>query len=102
MHAEGAALASVAIALALDHGRLAAFRVALTGTHSRPFALDGTDDLTGKPVSGTMPLQIERLVHRQVQPMRTTIVSAQYWRPAAAGLACKLFRQLVTEPDNVS
>jgi 4-hydroxybenzoyl-CoA reductase subunit beta len=94
-------LAGVAVALTLDDGRLTALRVALTGTNSRPFALDGTDDLVGKPVSEDTLLQIERLVHKQTQPMRTTMVSAQYRRLAAAGLARKLFKQLVTEPDGV-
>jgi xanthine dehydrogenase iron-sulfur cluster and FAD-binding subunit A len=102
MHAEVAALAGVAVALTLDDGRLSAFRAALTGTNSRPFAPDGTDDLIGKPLSEPMTLQIKRPVYKQVQPMRPTIVSAKYRRLAATGLACRLFRQLVTEPDGTS
>lgn len=95
-------LAGVAVALTVDGGRLTALRVALTGTNSRPFALDGTENFIGKPISDDMLTQIERLVQKQAQPMRTTIVSAQYRRLAAAGLARKLVRQLATEPDGAS
>jgi 4-hydroxybenzoyl-CoA reductase subunit beta len=101
MYAEGAALAGVAVALTLDDGGLTALRLALTGTNSRPFALDGTDDLVDKPVSEDTLPQIERLVQKQAQPMRTRIVSAQYRRLAAAGLARKLSRQIVSGPDSV-
>ena len=40
-------LAGVAAQVAMNHGRLGALRVALTGTNARPFLLDGTDALIG-------------------------------------------------------
>lgn len=95
-------LAGVAVALVLEDGRLTTLRVALTGTNSRPFVLDGTGDVISKPVDEDTLLRIERLIHKQAQPMRTTIVSAQYRRLAAAGLARKLCKQLVTGTDGAS
>jgi 4-hydroxybenzoyl-CoA reductase subunit beta len=87
-------LAGVAVALRLAEGRLQDLRVGLTGTNSRPLLLDGTDALIGKPVDDETLTRLDRLVQKQVQPMRTTLVSAQYRRLAAAGLACKLVKQL--------
>ena len=43
-------LAGVACALSVRDGELAALRVALTGTNSRPFVLAGTDALLGRAV----------------------------------------------------
>jgi 4-hydroxybenzoyl-CoA reductase subunit beta len=40
---------------------------------------------------------IDRLVQKQVQPMRTTIVSAHYRRLAAAALARRLVSSLVAK-----
>jgi 4-hydroxybenzoyl-CoA reductase subunit beta len=94
-------LAGVAVALAMKNGKLDQLRVALTGTNSRPFILEDTDSLLDQPVDEAMLRQIGRLVQKQVQPMRTTIASAQYRRLAAAGLASKLVRQLSSESDRV-
>jgi 4-hydroxybenzoyl-CoA reductase subunit beta len=94
-------LAGVAVALAMKNGKLDQLRVALTGTNSRPFILEDTDSLLDQPVDEAMLRQIGRLVQKQVQPMRTTIASAQYRRLAAAGLASKLVRQLSSESDCV-
>jgi hypothetical protein len=58
VHAEGAALAGVAVALALDDRRL--------------------------------------------RTVRAAIGSARYRRLAATGLACRIFRQFITEPDGIS
>jgi 4-hydroxybenzoyl-CoA reductase subunit beta len=87
-------LAGVAVVLQVADGRLQELRIGLTGTNSRPLLLDGTDALLGKPVDDEALTQIDRLVQKQVQPMRTTLVSAQYRRLAAAGLARKLVKQL--------
>jgi 4-hydroxybenzoyl-CoA reductase subunit beta len=87
-------LAGVAVVLQVADGRLQELRIGLTGTNSSPLLLTGTDALLGKPVDDELLTQIDRLVQKQVQPMRTTLVSAQYRRLAAAGLARKLVRQL--------
>jgi 4-hydroxybenzoyl-CoA reductase subunit beta len=87
-------LAGVAVALAADAGVIRDLRVALTGTNSRPFRLADTAALHGKPIDEQTLQQIDRLVQKQVQPMRTTVASAHYRRLAAAALARRLVTQL--------
>jgi len=95
-------LAGVAVALALDGKKIVRLRIALTGTNSRPFVLEGTEVLLGKAVNDDTLTQIERLVQKQVQPMRTTITSAQYRRLAAAAMARKLVNELALESEQQS
>ncbi|MDE2007136.1 MAG: 4-hydroxybenzoyl-CoA reductase subunit beta [Rhodospirillales bacterium] len=87
-------LAGVAVALRLAGGRVAALRVALTGTNSRPFLLEGTEALTGAAVDEDWQERLGRLVNKQVSPMRTTLLAAQYRRRAAAALAARLVADL--------
>jgi len=87
-------LAGVAVALAADKGIIRDLRVAVTGTNSRPFRVAETAALHGKKVDEQTLQQIDRLVQKQVQPMRTTVASAHYRRLAAAGLARRLVTQL--------
>lgn len=90
-------LAGVAAALSIADGKIAALRVALTGTNSRPFLLDGTGDLTGHTVDEQALQRIERMVQKQVQPMRTTLVPANYRRLAPAAVARRLVAKLSRE-----
>ena len=87
-------LAGVAVALAASGGALSALKIALTGTNSRPFLLDGTDAFLGKALDERALGQIDKLVQKQVQPMRTTLASANYRRLAAAALARRLSARL--------
>ena len=87
-------LAGVAVALAASGANVGSLRVALTGTNSRPFLLAGTEAFAGRSVDETLLQEIDRLVQKQVQPMRTTIVSANYRRVAAAALARRLTASL--------
>jgi len=87
-------LAGVAVALRAEQGKLAALRVALTGTNSRPFLLDGTSDLLGRPVDADALQQLDRLVQKQVQPMRTTLLQSNYRRVAVAALTRRLVIRL--------
>ena len=89
-------LAGVAVALRAEEGRLAALRVALTGTNSRPFLLDGTGDLLGRPLGADALQQLDRLVQKQVQPMRTTLLQSNYRRVAVAALTRRLAARLAT------
>ena len=88
-------LAGVAVALALADGRVATLRVALTGTNSPPFLVDGTDALVGQPLDAALA-RLDKLVQKQVQPMRTTLASANYRRLVAAALARRLAEKLGT------
>jgi len=83
-------LAGVAVAVAARDGAVESLRIALTGTNSRPFLLAGTDSMIGRPIDDKALQEIDRLVQKQVQPMRTTVASAHYRRLAAAALARRL------------
>jgi 4-hydroxybenzoyl-CoA reductase subunit beta len=90
-------LAGVAAALDARGGTVASLRIALTGTNSRPFLLAGTEAFAGRAVDEKLLNEVDRLVQKQVQPMRTTIASANYRRLAAAALARRLLTQLAGE-----
>ena len=92
-------LAGVAVALCAVGGMVNSLRIGLTGTNSRPFLLAGTDAVVGRPIDENALRDIDRLVQRQVQPMRTTVTSAHYRRLAVAALACRLVRELSAERD---
>lgn len=83
-------LAGVAVALAVEDGRIARLRVAITGTNSRPFLLDGTEAFLGRALDKEALQHLESLVQKQVRPMRTTLASAHYRRLAAAALTARL------------
>jgi 4-hydroxybenzoyl-CoA reductase subunit beta len=87
-------LAGVAVALAATDAKVSSLRVALTGTNSRPFLLAGTEALAGRPVDESLLTEIDRLIQKQVKPMRTTITSSNYRRVAAAALARRLIVSL--------
>jgi 4-hydroxybenzoyl-CoA reductase subunit beta len=87
-------LAGVAVALAGSSGVIASLSIGITGTNSRPFVVASTDEFVGHPIDEQALQKIDRLVQRQVQPMRTTVTSAHYRRLAAAALACRLTKQL--------
>jgi len=90
-------LAGVAAALATSGTNVGSLRIALTGTNSRPFLLAGTEAFAGRSVDEKLLQEIDRLVQKQVQPMRTTIASANYRRVAAAALARRLTARLFAE-----
>jgi 4-hydroxybenzoyl-CoA reductase subunit beta len=90
-------LAGVAVALGAGAGAVEKLCIALTGTNSRPFVLAGTDAMVGRPIDEKALQKIDRLVQRQVQPMRTTVVSAHYRRLAAAALARRLVAGLFAD-----
>jgi 4-hydroxybenzoyl-CoA reductase subunit beta len=92
-------LAGVAVAMTMTDGVLRSLQIGLTGTNSRPFLLAGTEPLVGRAIDADALREIDRLVQKQVQPMRTTVSSAQYRRLAAAALACRLVQSLASETN---
>jgi 4-hydroxybenzoyl-CoA reductase subunit beta len=86
-------LAGVAIAVSFDAARIAAIRVALTGTNSHPLALAGTDALVGRVVDDATLAALGTLVAKQVSPMRTTVTASNYRRQVASVLAQRLLRE---------
>lgn len=87
-------LAGVAARVGMRGGLIDALRVALTGTNARPFLLEGTDELVGRPPDEPSLAKLGKLVQRQVGPMRTTVTHANYRRQVAAVLAQRLVREL--------
>ena len=92
-------LAGVAVALAVDGKRLLQLRVGITGTNSRPFLLKSVEALSGRTLDDDALHYLETLVQKQVQPMRTTTISAHYRRLAAAALVRRLATALAVTPD---
>jgi len=92
-------LAGVAVALGINDGIVKSLRIGLTGTNSWPFVLTGTDAMVGRPIDDKALQAIDRLVQKQVQPMRTTNASAHYRRLAAAALARRLMAALYAGPQ---
>ena len=90
-------LAGAAVALAASGPNVTSLRIALTGTNSRPFLVAGTEPFAGRPIDENLLQELDRLVQKQVQPMRTTIASANYRRVAAAALARRLVKKLFAE-----
>ena len=90
-------LAGVAVALSRSGAAIASLRIALTGTNSRPILLNGTESKVGRAVDDNVLQEIDRMIQKQVQPMRTTLASANYRRLAAAALATRLVRRLYAE-----
>jgi len=87
-------LAGVAVALATKDGKVESLRVAVTGANSRPILIDGTDKLCGRAMDAKLLKDVDRLVQKQVQPMRTTLISSNYRRLAAAALAKRAIEKL--------
>ena len=90
-------LAGVACALALRDGCVTQLRIALTGTNTRPFLVEGVDALTGRPVDSAMLAALGKLVQKQASPARTTVTPSHYRRQVASVLAQRLLRELADE-----
>ncbi len=90
-------LAGVAAALSRNGPLIASLRIALTGTNSRPLLLAGTDAFRGRALDDKLLQDIDRAVQKQVQPMRTTLISSNYRRVAAAAMAKRLISKLFAD-----
>lgn len=93
-------LAGVAMAVSLKNGAIQELRVALTGTNSRPFLLEGTDGFRGKEPDEATAAALAKLVQKQAGPMRTTLTAADYRRQGAAILARRLLARLTQGGDS--
>jgi len=87
-------LAGVALALRREKEQLADLRIAVTGTDSRPLLMKDCEALTGLSLDEEILRRIDKLVQRQVKPMRTTLAPAHSRRRMAAALAVRLARRL--------
>ncbi len=87
-------LAGVAARVLVAQGVLTNLRVALTGTNSRPFLLEGTDTLCNTTVTPELLHALGKLVQKQVSPMRTTVTGSNYRRQVASVMAQRLIGEL--------
>jgi len=87
-------LAGVAVTLRMQATVLAELAVGISGTDSRPLLLEGTSALLGRPVDDSLLQALEKLVQKQVTPMRSTVTSANHRRLLAATIARRLVREL--------
>jgi len=71
-----------------------ALRVALTGTNSLPFLVEGTQALVGAEAGEAAAATLAKLVQKQAGPMRTTLTAADYRRQGAMVLARRLLARL--------
>jgi 4-hydroxybenzoyl-CoA reductase subunit beta len=88
-------LAGVAARVEASASRIVGLRVALTGTNSRPFVLEDTASLVGKPLDDALLAELAKRVRKQASPMRTTVTQSNYRRQVAAVLAQRLLCELV-------
>jgi 4-hydroxybenzoyl-CoA reductase subunit beta len=87
-------LAAVAVALALQEGRIATLSVGLSGTNSHPLLLEGTGEFKGERLDEELVTRVGKLVQKQVSPMRSTATPSNYRRQVAAALTQRLLREL--------
>ena len=87
-------VASVAVALRKDDGRLTDLRIAFTGTNPRPVLLAGTAELCGGTLDERVFKGLDALVRDQIMPMKTTFTPGHYRRRVAGVLARRLLSRL--------
>jgi 4-hydroxybenzoyl-CoA reductase subunit beta len=88
-------LAGVAMAVSSSNNVIQELRVALTGTNSRPFLLEGAEALIGRQAGEAAAAALAKLVQKQAGPMRTTLTAADYRRQGAMVLARRLLARLI-------
>jgi 4-hydroxybenzoyl-CoA reductase subunit beta len=88
-------LAGVAMAVSSSNNIIQELRVALTGTNSRPFLLEGAEALIGRQAGEAAAAALAKLVQKQAGPMRTTLTAADYRRQGAMVLARRLLARLI-------
>jgi len=87
-------LAGVALAIALDNGKVSTIRAAFTGTKSIPLAVTGLDDFVGTEFDDDDADAFAKLVQKQIAPLHTTTTQPQYRRRAVTAMARRLAIEL--------
>lgn len=90
-------VAGVGVALKRDGDSIADLRVAVTGTNPRPVRIEGTEDLTGQPLTDDLLAALDDLCKDQIMAMKTTFTPGHYRRRVAIALAKRLVRRLYDE-----
>jgi 4-hydroxybenzoyl-CoA reductase subunit beta len=87
-------LAGVALAVALDKGKISVIRAAFTGTKSLPLAITGLEDFVGTGFDEDDADSFAKLVQKQIAPLHTTTTQPQYRRRAVTAMARRLAIEL--------
>lgn len=87
-------LAGVAVACEVSADDSTVFRLAITGTNSRPFSIESIEPLEMGGDLDTYCTAISKQVQRAVSPQRTTTIAAHYRRVAVSAMAARLVRRL--------
>jgi 4-hydroxybenzoyl-CoA reductase subunit beta len=87
-------LAGIAVALKRKGGALEELRIACTGVASRPLAVEGLDELKGKPLDAAALAIIVAQTEIATGAMRTTLVDVLYRRGVAPVLARRITERL--------
>jgi len=87
-------LAGVALAIALEGGKVSTIRAAFTGTKSIPLAVTGLDDFVGTEFDDDDADAFAKLVQKQIAPLHTTTTQPQYRRRAVTAMARRLAIEL--------
>jgi len=80
-------LAGVAVALNRDGDTLSALSIALTGTNSHPFLVDGLENAIGRPLDEDSLKAVTKRIGQMIKPMRTTNIPGNYRRHVSGQLA---------------
>ncbi|MCW9036112.1 MAG: 4-hydroxybenzoyl-CoA reductase subunit beta [Rhodospirillales bacterium] len=88
-------LVGIAAAVKGNGTQLEDLRVGLTGTNSKPVSLEGTADLCGGSFDETGFKALEKLVQKQIQPMRSTFSPSHYRRKVALNVSRRLVGNLL-------
>lgn len=87
-------LVGIAAALRREGDAVTGLRVACTGISSRPEAIDGLDELIGKPLDEAALALIEKRIRKCTQPMETTVIPVPYRRRATPVMMRRLMQRL--------
>lgn len=87
-------LVGAAVAAEKQNDTVTGLHVALTGTNSQPFVLEGSDAFLGKAFDADTVEAVVKLISKQIQPMSSTVVAPGYRRKVIANLVRKLVGQL--------
>lgn len=87
-------LAGVAVALAREDEKLTRLNIALTGISSCPLLIDGLGDLIGRSLDVNA---LEKVMVRQIKPMRSTFTSGQYRRKVTLNIVRRLVSRVWNE-----
>ena len=80
-------LAGIAVALTKDGNKVKTLKIAVTGTNTSPFLVEGLEAFTGSTLGEDDQAKLADIVQKQVSPMKTTLVQPFGRRRIAGAMA---------------